>query len=52
MVFVVNAFFQNPSSPFREKRKEVENEEKNIDGLVKKTKANVNINCFSLIKGQ
>ena len=38
MVFVVNAFFQIPSSPLREKRKEVENEEKNIDGMQKKLK--------------
>ena len=49
----MNAFFQIPSSSFGEKRrKEVENEEKYIDGLQKKTKANVNIDCFSLIKGQ
>ena len=52
MVFAVNDFFQIPSSTFREKRKEVENEEKNVDGLQKKTKANVNIDCYSLIKGQ
>ena len=36
VVFVVNAFFQIPSSPFCEKRKVVENEEKSIDGLQKK----------------
>ena len=38
----MNAFFQIPSS-FREKRKEVENEEKYIDGLEKKAKVNVNM---------
>ena len=48
MVFVVNAFF--PS--FCEKKKEAENEENNIGGLQKKAKVNVNIDCFSLIKGQ
>ena len=52
MVFVVNAFFQIPSSSFREKQKEVENEERNVGGLQKKAKANVNIDCFSLIEGQ
>ena len=35
MVFVVNAFFQIPSSSFCEKLKEVENEEKTNDGLQK-----------------
>ena len=34
----LNAFFQIPSSPFCEKRKEVENKEKNIDGLQTKLK--------------
>ena len=48
MVFVVNAFFLS----FCEKKKEAENEEKNISGLQKKAKVNVNIDCFSLIKGQ
>ena len=52
MVFVVNDFFQIPSSSLREKRKKVENQEKDVDGLQKKTKANVNIDCLSLIKGQ
>ena len=32
--------------------KEVENEEININSLQKKAKANVNIDCFSLMKGQ
>jgi len=32
----VNAFFQIHSSSFRERWKEVENEEKNINGLQKK----------------
>ena len=35
VVFVVNAFFQIPSSSFRKKLKEDENEEKTIDGLQK-----------------
>ena len=52
MVFFLNAFFQIPSSSFREKQKEGENEERNVDGLQKKAKANVNIDCFSLIEGQ
>ena len=38
VVFVVNAFFQIPSSSFRKKLKEDENEEKNIDGLLKMLK--------------
>ena len=46
--FLPNNFFLFP----REKREKFENEEKNFDGLQKKTKANVNIDCFSLIKGQ
>ena len=52
MVFVLNAFFQIPSSSFRKKRKEIENEKKNISDLQKKTKANVDIDFFALIKGQ
>ena len=52
MVYVVNALFQIPFSSFREKWKEVENEEKNINGLQKKAKGNVNIDCYSSIKGQ
>ena len=57
VVVVVSGFcreslLQIPSSSFREKQKEVENEEKNIDGLQKKAKANVNMDCFSLIQGQ
>ena len=43
VVFVVNAFFQIPSSSFHTKRKEFENEEKNIDGLQKKAEVNVNV---------
>ena len=35
VVFFVNAFFQIPSSSFRKKLKEDENEEKTIDGLQK-----------------
>ena len=38
VVFVVNAFFQIPSSSFRKKLKEDENEEKTIDGLQKMLK--------------
>jgi len=34
----VNAFFQIPSSSLRKNWKEVENEEKNIDGLQEKLK--------------
>ena len=52
MVFIVNALFQIPSSSFRKKRKEVEKEDKNIDSLLKKAEGNVNIDFFSLIKGQ
>ena len=52
MVFVVNAFVQIPSSSFRKKRKDVESEEKTVDGLQKKAKENVNMDCFSLIEGQ
>ena len=52
MVFVVNDFFQIPSFSFREKRKKFETEEESVVGQQKKTKANVNIDCFSLIKGQ
>ena len=44
-------FFQIPSSSFCKKQKEVKNEEKNIDGP-QKAKVNVNIDCYSLIKGQ
>ena len=35
MVFVVNDFFQIPSSSFREKRKKVENQENDVNGLQK-----------------
>ena len=35
VVFVVNAFFQIPSSSFCKKWKEVENEDKTINGLQK-----------------
>ena len=35
---IVNAFFHIPSSSFREKRKDVGNKEKNIDGLQKELK--------------
>ena len=35
VVFVVNAFFQIPSSSFCKKWKETENEDKTIDGLQK-----------------
>ena len=52
MVFIVDAFIQIPSSSFRKKRKDVENEEKTVDGLQKKAKENVNMDCFSLIEGQ
>ena len=38
VVFVVNAFLQIPSSSFRKKLKEDENEEKTIDGLLKMLK--------------
>ena len=48
----MNAFFQIPSSSVHEKRKEVENEEKNIHGLQKKSEAKVNIDFFSLMNGQ
>ena len=48
----MKAFFQIPSSSSREKRKEVENEKKKKRWPAKKAKANVNIDCFSLIKGQ
>ena len=44
VVFIVNAFFQIPSSSFCKKLKEDENEEKTIDGLQKKAKANVKVN--------
>ena len=50
--FSCECFLSIPSPSFREKRKETENEEKNIGGLQKKAKVNVNIDCFSLIKGQ
>ena len=52
MVFIVDAFIQIPSSSFRKKQKNVENEEKTVDGLQKKAKENVNMDCFSLIEGQ
>ena len=45
MVFVVNAFFQIPSSSFRLSRKEVENEEKNIDVS---NRYKVSENCFKV----
>ena len=50
--FCCECFLSIPSPSFCEKRKETENEEKNIGGLQKKAKVNVNIDCFSLIKGQ
>ena len=50
VVFIVKAFFQIPSFSFRKKLKEDENEEKTIDGLQKKAKVNVKIDCFSLKK--
>ena len=49
MVFIVNAFFQIPSSSVRAKQKEVENEEKTIDGPPQKAEVNGNMDCFSLI---
>ena len=52
MVFIVDAFIQIPSSSFRKKQKNVENEEKTVDGLQKKAKESVNMDCFSLIEGQ
>ena len=51
--FRCEAFFQIPSPSFCEKRKEVENEEKTKKKKpAKKAKVNVNMDCFSLIKGQ
>ena len=52
VVVIVKAFFQIPSSSSREKRKEVENEKKKKRWPAKEAKANVNIDCFLLIKGQ
>ena len=46
-----NAFYQIPSSSFRFSQKEVENEDKNIDGLQKKLKW-METDCYSSIKGQ
>ena len=38
---------------YRQKQKEVENEQKNINDLQKKaTLTNVNMDCFSLVEGQ
>ena len=46
--FLPNSFFLFA----REKREKFENEEKSVDGQQKKNKANLKIDCFSLIKGQ